>query len=764
MTAMAARPAPAFVCQRILLRGCVQGRGIRPIVARSALAAGLAGSVRNDMSGVIIEVGGSPAALSDFLDTLRRSLPPGAHLASQQPCELPGLEAGFRIEASRQAGPTGTIVPADRIVCAACLADIRSPGNRRYGYAFTSCTDCGPRYSILHSMPYDRQRTSMSSFEMCELCRQEYADPLDRRFHSQTNCCPQCGPRLWLDDAGGSRLADDAEAIRVAIEMLRGGRIVAVKGIGGYQLLCDATCQAAVGELRARKRRPFKPLAIMVRGLEQAGQLAELNRDQRDLLGSPAGPIVIARRQTGCLLAPGIHPGLRDVGVMLPTSPLHCLLLDAAAIPLVVTSGNLDGEPLEFVEAAAQQHLSGVADGMLHHDRQILRPIDDGVVRWIAGRAVTIRAGRGIAPIALAITRQTPTIALGGHQKVAIALSNGQQSILGPHLGDVDSVASRERYIQQAESLAKLYGVHFDSVVHDLHPDYFTTTAVGSAGARQAVQHHHAHIVSVMAEQGWLDQRVLGFAFDGTGFGMDGSIWGGEILVATADDFCRVGHLRPFALAGGEAAIDDPWRVAIALIDDALGTRAQKVLANLGVAAEYRQAIAAVLASARLSPSTTSMGRLFDGVAAIALDECRCSFEGEPAMLLESACEPDDESGYQIDISDEVPFQLDWRPLLRQLIGDKQRGASVGRLATRFHRGLATVVGRVVERFPELPVAFSGGVFQNRVLTEWIIQAMPRQRAIALPGLVPPNDGGLAAGQLAARRRATTPASNPRCA
>jgi hydrogenase maturation protein HypF len=410
------------------------------------------------MSGVIIEVSGSADSLNRFAIRLRDHLPSGAAIAQVEDRSDVDHCESFRIESSHESGPTRTIVPTDKVVCEACLSEIQTPGDRRFAYPFTSCTDCGPRYSLLRSMPYDRERTSMSVFSMCGLCRAEYEDPQNRRFHSQTNCCPACGPRLWSTDPQGNHTCVGEDAMQATIATIRAGKIVAVKGIGGYQLICDATNEAAVALLRERKRRPSKPLAVMVRDLDEAEELAHLSGVERESLRSAAGPIVIARSKPSSILAQATIVTLSDVGVMLPTSPLHFVLLETAGVPLVVTSGNVDGEPIEFRESEAEKHLASVADRFLHHDREIVRPIDDSVVRCIADRAVTIRAARGIAPVPLEVNLDTTTTAVGGQQKVAIAISNGHQAVLGPHIGDLDCVASRERFKIRASPFASSTG------------------------------------------------------------------------------------------------------------------------------------------------------------------------------------------------------------------------------------------------------------------------------------------------------------------
>lgn len=760
----------------ITLRGTVQGLGVRPAVARLARSYRLLGSVRNDVDGVRIDVIGVSPSISKFLDRLGQAIPTGFDV-DVHPIDVPEtLPDSFAIDVSRDAGPTRTIVPVDRKICADCLAETDDPSNRRYSYPFTSCTDCGPRYSILAAMPYDRCRTSMSKFEMCLRCRTEYEDPDDRRFHSQTNCCPDCGPRWWSIEDRTLTVHDGVEAMQAAAQCLRQGGIVSLKGIGGYQLVCDATNEVTVSRLRDAKRRPRKPLAVMVRDLARAIELTLIGALEQAALQSPAGPIVIARarRDTSVsdLLCRTIHPGLRDIGVMLPTTPLHHWLCDRSEQPLVVTSCNLEGEPILYEADQAERRMRGIVDLHLHHDREIIRPIDDSVVRCMANRIVTIRAGRGLAPLTIGNSSTIHAIAAGGHQKVAVAISNGYQSILGPHIGDMDHAESRARYRQQADALCQLYGCRPQLAAHDLHPDYFSTLCFQDRSlpvqrdgcSTAAVQHHHAHVVSAMAEAGLLDRsnleqsavgsNVLAIAMDGTGMGTDGTVWGGEFLRASATEFDRVGSLRPFRLAGGEAAIRDPTRVAIAIVKETIGSDGMASDLSFGRSFPETRQLLNVLANSKLSPITTSAGRLFDGVAAIVLNEGSSSYEGELAMRLEAICDTSASEAYRFTITDQTPSELDWRPMIRQLLFDRKLGTLPGVMAMRFHRGLARAIVSFAERFPELPVVLCGGVFQNRVLVELIADMMPGDRELGRPGKIPPNDGGLAAGQLLSVQRA----------
>jgi hydrogenase maturation protein HypF len=745
----------------ITLAGRVQGIGLRPAVARWAHELHLAGSVSNTPRGVQILVEGPASTLERFVQGLRDRLPPTAQVEEMESTSvLPQGLTVFTIAPGADAGRLAARVPPDQVVCSACLADTQS-ANRRAAYAFTSCADCGPRYSIIEAMPYERAQTSMAAFALCAACRGEYESPADRRFHAQTTACPRCGPRLWCGDGSGKVVASADGAMLAAASAIGSGQIVAVRGLGGYQLVVDATSPPAVERLRQRKRRHGKPLAVMAGSLEEARRLAQLSVAEQELLTSPAGPIVVAAARAGSPVAAAVHPGLDTIGVMLPTTPLHWLLLRACRRPLVVTSGNLEGEPLAYWQEEALRQLHGVADLWLEHDRPIRRPIDDSVVRVIADRPATVRLARGYAPLPLRLEARQPTLAMGGQQKAALALTNGTQAVLGPHIGDLDTLASRERLLEQVAALTELYAVRPERSATDQHPDYFATQwALAKFGTTETVQHHHAHIVVGMLEHGWLDHEVLGVAFDGTGYGADGTIWGGEFLRATATGFRRVAHLRPFRLPGGERAAREPWRVAVSLVKQAVGADEASRLAfppTASLSPEGRGGdscdcarLLPIIRSPRFSPLTSSAGRLFDGVAALALGVSHCQFEGQAAMMLEAACTTDEQGSYPMPISAGQPREVDWRPLIAAALRDRAAGVEPGIIAMRFHRGLAMAVASLCRAYAPLPIVLGGGVFQNRALVELIVEELAGSgQPLGLPGLIPVNDGGLAAGQLA---------------
>lgn len=739
------------IARRIRLSGQVQGLGVRPAIARFANECRIAGTVSNRMDGVEICIEGGPGQVEDFQSRLSDRLPASAHVEAIKVEEIPAADRReFLIEEGAVGGLIRTRVPQDLVVCAECLADVSSEGNRRQNYPFASCTICGPRYSIIDQMPYERARTRMAPFRMCPACDREFSDPANRRFHAQTNACPDCGPQIWCGARNGRLVARHGEALQAAVEHILRGLIVAIRGIGGYQLVCDATSERAVSRLRERKRRPKKPLAVMVIDIESAGQLAEIDEPARESLVGPANPIVLLRARAGNGLAARIHPDLDSVGVMLPTTPLHFLLARDCGRPLVMTSGNLEGEPLAVNVDESIDRLRDIADLWLHHDRAIARAVDDSVVRIIAGRPVTLRLARGLAPLSLALPAVLPAVAVGGQQKTSIALSNGATAILGAHLGDMGSSRSREHFAEDAARTIELFGVPQPLWIHDLHPDYFSTQwAQDQKGRRIAVQHHHAHVVATMIEHGWLDREVIGVALDGSGYGANGTIWGGEFLLATPADFRRVGHLRDFPLAGGEAAIREPWRVAVALVQQAKGAKALSRVMS-GPLHEKATRLLPLLDRPQLSPRTTSAGRLFDGIASLVLGIERADFEGRPAMSLEAAADRTVETGYSFAIDLQDILQLDWRPVIVELLSDLRKGTPVGTMAMRFHRAFAIAIATVCRRFAPRPVALGGGVFQNRLLTELILELLAdSKQPVALPGRIPPNDGGLAAGQLA---------------
>ena len=745
--------AVAIRAVRIHVTGRVQGLGVRPAVARLARQLGVTGVVANSADGLLVEIEGSAAIVNRFLDQFRASLPSGALVDRLQvvPVE-PAFHDQFTIHERTRDGVGAAELPLDRVACDECLCEATRASDRRRDYPFISCPQCGPRYTIIEAMPYDRPATTMKSFPLCCECEAEYRSSDDRRFHAQTNACPSCGPKVWLVDSAGRQTATGSAALDLVANALRAGQIVALKGLGGYQLLVDATSTAAVERLRNRKQRPTKPLAVMVRNLVEATKIAHLTHDEQRQLTDPAGPIVLLQRRSDSVLSIAISPGLPSCGLMLPTTPLHALLMIRVGRPLVATSGNREGSALACCVPSAESDLVGIADWWLHHDRPIARPIDDSVVRVIDGSPCVIRLARGLAPLRLPdLPTKMPLIALGGEQKAAIAIGNGSQTVLGPHVGDLTSTNVCSRWQEQLDSLASLYGVSVSSavVVHDAHPDYITTHwSERHASRPQAVYHHHAHVAAVMLEHR-LEREVLGLAWDGTGYGSDGTIWGGEALRATRTRFQRVGTLRPFPLPGGERAIREPWRVAIALVAEALGPNVASSLTWPSVRSGEIDAVVQLVGRRRLMPFTSSIGRLFDAVAALTLGIDRTDDDARPAMLLEFAADHHVVGNYPLPWNRETGI-ADWRPLIVAVLHDLQRGTPPGGVAIRFHRALADWAFELSNAYPHLPLVVAGGVFQNRLLRVLLAERFAdRSAGWYYPIAIPPGDGGLAAGQLA---------------
>jgi hydrogenase maturation protein HypF len=754
------------------VHGVVQGVGFRPFVYRLARQMGLSGWVRNDVCGVAIHVEGHPRRVERFCAGLARRAPSGARVSGlERSPAVPTGQTDFYIGPSADEdgeASEGLRVPTDRATCPACRREVFDPTNRRHLYPFTNCTSCGPRYSIVRYLPYDRSATSMSTFALCADCCGEYDAPVDRRFHAEPVACAVCGPKVTLKGADGRELASGPEAVTVAAQRLRAGEIVALKGLGGFQLLVRADDAAAVRRLRERKARPTKPLAVMVGDARLAARLVRLGPADRRLLRSPENPIVLLERRPGAdrFLAPEVAPRLRWIGVLLPTTPLHHLLLSELDLVLVCTSGNRGDEPIVTEVREAVARLAGIADLYLVHNRPILRRVDDAVVRPTFGGTVTLRLARGHAPLPLPALEQwaarhrltsAGVLAVGGQQKSALAMWTGTQAVLGPHVGDLDGPDTRAAFERLTRELPELYRCAFGAVAHDLHPDYFSTRwAMDQGWTTVAVQHHHAHAVAVMVEHDLLDEEVLAFTWDGTGCGPDGTVWGGEVLRARMNRFERVASLRPFALPGGEQAIREPARVALALVAEALGAEAVNADADLpgrlGMNATTTRTLLRMATRSVNAPVTSSIGRLFDGIAALLIGAKRVSYEGEAAAWLESISSEAAVDGYPLPLVDSecgVP-RGDWRPLIRAVLADVRGGVDRAVVSARFHQSLADWAAAVARRHAQLPVVVGGGCFQNRLLLERVVAILQTSgRRVYHPCRIPPNDGGLAAGQLA---------------
>ncbi len=755
---------PSETCRlAISVQGIVQGVGFRPFVFNLARTARLTGWVVNQSDAVRIEVQGPRRAVDAFLEDLRRRCPPAAQIEQLVAREIPPEEvqgdqpASFVIRPSA-AGDAARrpTVPADLATCRECRAEIATPSERRYRYPFTNCTNCGPRWSIITGLPYDRARTSMDGFTMCEACRREYDDPVDRRFHAQPIACPACGPELRLLSAAGGHLASGPAALDQAVQAVRAGRILALKGVGGFQLIVDATQGAAVAELRRRKRRPDKPLAVMLPSVDAARAYCQVSTAEQHALLSPQAPILLLQRHgqyAGPLpIADAVAPGNPQLGVMLPYTPLHHLLMDDVARPIVCTSGNRSEEPMVTRTADAVGRLGDIADLILTHNRPIVRPVDDSVVRENAGELQLLRRARGFSPLPISLDRAVPRIlAVGGHLKNSVALSIGRDVILSPHIGDLDNTLSMAVHRRAVQDLVEFFGVTPELVACDLHPDYGSTRHAELLADRWQVplvrvQHHHAHVLSAVAE--WqLTGRVLGLSWDGTGYGPDATAWGGEAIVVDGPHWTRLAHLRWFPLPGGDRVAREPRRAALGLLHEMHAAECPEVARWFSDA--ERRALLAALERGHAFPRTSSMGRLFDGVAALAGWKGRVSYEGEAAMQLEFAVDPAEAGAYNLPMSDTGPAVVDWRPLVEAVLADLRAGRPRSAVAGRFHNGLADLALQLARRAGCGAVVLTGGCFQNRCLTERVRAKLSAAGfAVYAQRRVPPGDGGIALGQV----------------
>jgi len=743
----------------ITVDGVVQGIGFRPSVYRLAVSHGVVGSVRNSSAGVLIEAEGDDATLKAFLTALDADAPGEISVAWGKPECL----TSFSIASSARDGVARFSPSPDRAMCDACVAELRDPTDRRYGYALQTCATCGPRFTIVRALPYDRERTTMADFALCDWCQAEYEDPRNRRFHTESIACPQCGPRVTLRRSDSASVCG-ADAITVAARQIRDGGIVAVKGVGGFHLACDATNSAAVAELRRRKGREAKPLAVMVANLDEAHLIAYVSPDEAALLTSSARPIVLLARCDGIKLADEVAPGCREVGVLLPYAALHHLLLGALGQPLVMTSANTSDEPIVHRDDDAQRRLGEIADHFLTHDREIVAPCDDSIVRVVAGTPQVIRRARGYVPLAvrLPMTTSRPILACGGELKSTFALVRGDEAFLSQQLGDLTSEAAFRAYVDTVGHFRRLFELDPEVVAHDLHPAYRSTVYARSMESVEhvPVQHHHAHIASCLADNG-VDRKVIGVAWDGSGYGADARIWGGEFLVADLAGFERVGHFEYVPLPGGDAAVREPWRMAATFLRAAYGDSMSGL--DLEFMRRLDRAAWRVLSQAAdrglNAPLTSSAGRLFDAVASLLGLRDHISFEGQAAMELEALSDREADLIYPTTVTEgDGSIVVHTTDVVRGVVEDLLRQAPASLIAARFHATLADVLARVCERVRARTgidaVALSGGVFQN----VWLLQAAKgRLEATGLRVYthrqVPTNDGGLALGQAAIAAR-----------
>jgi hydrogenase maturation protein HypF len=750
----------ALAGRRVRIAGIVQGVGFRPFVHRIACDEGVTGSVRNDAGGVVVDAWGGPAALARLRSRIEREAPRAARIREISEAPLAGAApSGFSIVASASDAERRVSIPPDVAPCDACLAELADPSDRRQGYAFVNCVACGPRYTIAFDVPWDRRATTMAAFAMCQACRREYEDPHDRRFHAEPNACPACGPRLaWLDAEG--RCVETDDPLAAAARALAAGRILAVRGVGGFHLACDASDSEAVKRLRERKRREAKPFAVMVADLGAARALAHVSGEEARLLASPERPIVLLRARTEAgVIAPEVAPGLPWLGLLLPSTPLHVRLLAAVRRPLVMTSGNLADEPIASANREATARLAGVADAFLVHDREIANRCDDSVARVVAGAPLVLRRARGYVPrpIELPEALPEPVLACGAQLKNTVCLGVGSLAVLGPHVGDLDDAASYDAFCEGIERLERFVGVRADVVAHDLHPDYLSTRYAQERAARRriAVQHHHAHVASALAEHG-LEGPALGLAWDGSGFGGDGSAWGGELLCVDGARCERLATFRPIALAGGERAIREPWRAALALVTDAFdGAPPLAALALFArVAPERLDAVRALLRDPSHTLPAHGVGRYFDALAALVLERPLARYEGELALLWNGCADPVERRPYGFALRQPSgrPLEIDPRAMVRAAVADHAAGVPAATIAGRFHETLACAAATLVERADaargeRLPLALTGGCFQNALLAERVCARLGGDRRVLRHGAVPPGDGGLALGQ-----------------
>jgi hydrogenase maturation protein HypF len=750
------------VLQRLhaCIRGAVQGVGFRPFVYRLATDCGLTGWVLNSSEGVFLDVEGPQAKLEEFMLRIAREAPPRAWIQSAEfSWRDPAGYTTFEIRTSDDSGPKTALVLPDCAICPDCLREIMDPHDRRYRYPFTNCTNCGPRYSILERLPYDRPNTTMRMFAMCPDCRKEYDDPRDRRFHAQPNACPVCGPRLEFWDPQGTPLASEDDALRRAVDVLRNGSIVAVKGIGGFHLMADAGNATAVRLLRTRKAREEKPFAVMCPSVESTRTLCEVTPMEERLLTSPESPIVLLTRrpEQSPLVCNDVAPGNPALGVMLPYAPLHHLLLCGAGIPLVATSGNRSDEPICTDEREALRRLAGIADFFLVHNRPIARHVDDSIVRMMAGRELVLRRARGYAPLPVMLDAPgDDLLAVGAHLKNTVAVARGNAIFVSQHLGDLETPEAFEAFRREIGRLEELFAAAPVAVVSDLHPDYLSSSYARSRTEPViTVQHHVAHVAACMAENG-IAAPALGVAWDGTGLGTDGTVWGGEWFAAEAGGFRRAAHLRTFPLPGGDRAAREPRRSALGLLYTIFGADAFNMteLAPVGCwnAAE-RTTLRQMLEQSVNAPLTSSAGRLFDAVGALTGLRLVNAFEGQAAMELEWQTNGRSAGQYAFTCNapatENGPLVVDWEPMIIDMLSDLHKGTAVGEIAARFHGTLAAMIVTVAERCGMERVALSGGCFQNRVLTEATIDAL-RIRGFQpyWHQRIPPNDGGIAVGQI----------------
>lgn len=735
--------------ERLTIEGAVQGVGFRPFVYRLAQELGLAGYVQNTSAGVIIEIEGAETPLAAFKKALKERKPKQA-LILRLDSTLLTTDGGheFIIRPSEVGEEATALMLPDLAVCADCLREMQSPDNRRYRYPFINCTDCGPRFSIITALPYDRPGTTMAGFEMCKNCRSEYDNPGNRRHHAQPIACPDCGPQLAFLNAKGKRQAKREEALMIAVEAVGNGKILALKGLGGFHLVCDARNAEVVAELRRRKVRPVKPFAVMYPSLADVLADCMILPEEERLLESAESPIVLLRKKSLPGVAEDVASGNPNLGVMLPYTPLHHLLMDELGFPVVATSGNRADEPVCINEDEAVRTLKDVADVFLVHDRPISGRCDDSIVRIVRGRQTVLRRARGYAPLPVMVNHQfgVPVLAVGGHLKNTVALAIRDRVFLSPHIGNLDTLAACAAHREAADLLCRLYKVEPEYIIHDLHPDYSSTRMAYKRGGNAiAVQHHYAHALACMADNG-VKPPCLAVTWDGTGYGADNSVWGGEFLKINPGGFERSLHFLPFPLPGGDAAVLDPKRAALGMLYALEGENAFD--RDIGLPGEDSLLMKSALQKNINCPQTSSAGRIFDAVAALSGICTQSDFEGQAAMALEFAADPDVVAVYDFSIEDGI---IDWRPMLRAILSDISTGIEPGAVSAKFHATLAVMIVAAAKIAGEDIVLLTGGCFQNTLLLDYAADALEQSGfTVHWHHKVPPNDGGLALGQIMA--------------
>ncbi|MGA6927590.1 MAG: carbamoyltransferase HypF [Desulfosarcina sp.] len=745
----------AIAAKRLEVNGIVQGVGFRPFIYQLANYYGLKGEVANTATGVSMILEGPEHRMRQFIQDIPHRKPPLAHIVTVTDLPIPvaGFSA-FSIVKSRASATRATLISPDAMVCDDCLAEMRDPMDRRFGYPFINCTNCGPRYTIIDDIPYDRPKTSMHRFCMCKRCQSEYDDPNDRRFHAQPNACADCGPRVTLHDAGGTPVQSQ-DPIADAAERIRSGCIVAVKGLGGFHLVVDATQADAVARLRRRKHREEKPFALMCGSLDRVRSIARVKEAEERLLVSIQRPIVLLEKRRQTPIAASVAPGSGCFGVMLPYTPLHYLLLDAGLTVLVMTSANLSDEPIAIDNLEAVERLGGIADAFLVHDRDIVLRSDDSIVRHSAGHMRPIRRSRGYVPVPVFLREDLPPVlACGAELKSTICLTRGRQAFVSQHIGDLENRATDDFFRLTVEHLKRILDIDPQIVACDLHPDYASTRYADELDRIRhvAVQHHHAHIAACMAEN-QADGPVIGLAFDGTGLGTDGTVWGGEVLVADYCSFSRAAHLAPVPMPGGAAAVREPWRMAMAHLQ-ACGEEDHRLPLDRFIDAQQVRVLKQMIEKRINCPLTSSLGRLFDAVAAIVGLRGQVAFEGQAAMELETLADEAESGTYDFswDAQDGGPLCIATRPIIHGVVRDLNRGRSPATISARFHNTLIVLFDQLCRHLRARTgidrVAMSGGVFQNSRLLTGLSAALTKSGFTVLTlRLVPANDGGLSLGQ-----------------